>query len=148
MTEFVWWSSILIRTRNNVLRTPNQNRPYWPRMRTHAWFWSPCGMSSYENMTVYTYVQCKVNNLTRHTDHTFPLHFSPLLLFVRFVHPRFGPIKCIRTIRAVQKDEELTVAYGYDHGPSGKSSPEAPDWYKQELREFQEREAERRAKDS
>lgn len=69
------------------------------------------------------------------------------MLLVRFVHPRFGPIKCIRTIRAVQKDEELTVAYGYDHEPSGKSGPEAPDWYKQELHEFQEQEAERRAKD-
>lgn len=76
------------------------------------------------------------------------LHFSSVSLLLRFVHPRFGPIKCIRTIRAIQKDEELTVAYGYDHEPSGKSGPEAPDWYKQELREFQEREAERKAKDS
>lgn len=67
------------------------------------------------------------------------------LIFVcascRFVHPRFGPIKCIKTIRAVQKDEELTVAYGYDHDPIGKSGPEAPDWYKQELVVFQQRQA-------
>lgn len=40
------------------------------------------------------------------------------------------------------------MAYGYDHESSGKSGPEAPDWYKQELREFQEREAEKRVKDS
>lgn len=64
-----------------------------------------------------------------------------VLIFIlglcRFVHPRFGPIKCIRTIRAVQKDEELMVAYGYDHEPMGKNGPEAPDWYKQELKEFQ-----------
>lgn len=59
----------------------------------------------------------------------------------RFVHPRFGPIKCIRTLRAVQRDEELTVAYGYDHKPTGKNGPEAPDWYKQELEEFQQRQA-------
>lgn len=79
---------------------------------------------------------------------TSSVSFLICLLVVRFVHPRFGQIKCIRTIRAVQKDEELTVAYGYDHEPSGKSGPEAPDWYKQELREFQEREAQGRAKDS
>ncbi|XP_035388330.1 histone-lysine N-methyltransferase SETD7 isoform X4 [Electrophorus electricus] len=69
--------------------------------------------------------------------------FTPNCKYDPFVHPRFGPIKCIRTICAVQKDEELTVAYGYDHGPSGNSAPEAPDWYKQELREFQERQMER-----
>lgn len=56
----------------------------------------------------------------------------------RYVHPRFGNIKCIRTLRAVQKDEELTVAYGYDHEPTGKNGPEAPDWYKRELEEFQQ----------
>ncbi|XP_060783257.1 histone-lysine N-methyltransferase SETD7 isoform X1 [Neoarius graeffei] len=74
--------------------------------------------------------------------------FTPNCKYDPFVHPRFGPIKCIRTIRAVHEDEELTVAYGYDHESSGKSGPEAPDWYKQELREFQEREAEKRVKDS
>lgn len=57
----------------------------------------------------------------------------------RFVHPRFGPIKCIRAVRPVQKDEELLVAYGYDHKPTGENGPEAPDWYKQELQEFQQR---------
>ncbi|CAG5993385.1 unnamed protein product [Menidia menidia] len=61
--------------------------------------------------------------------------FTPNCKYDPFVHPRFGPIKCIRTLMAVQKDEELTVAYGYDH--EGKSGPEAPDWYKQELKLFQ-----------
>lgn len=59
----------------------------------------------------------------------------------RFVHPRFGPIKCIRTLRAVQKDEELVVAYGYNHEAMEKNGPEAPDWYKQELEDFQQRQA-------
>lgn len=59
------------------------------------------------------------------------------ILMSRFVHPRFGPIKCIRTLRAVEADEELTVAYGYDHSPPGKSGPEAPDWYQVELKAFQ-----------
>ncbi len=52
-----------------------------------------------------------------------------------------GQIKCIRTIRAVEKDEELTVAYGYDHEPSGTSGPEAPEWYTKQLLEFQQMES-------
>ncbi|XP_029517913.1 histone-lysine N-methyltransferase SETD7 [Oncorhynchus nerka] len=67
--------------------------------------------------------------------------FTPNCKYDPFVHPRFGPIKCVRTLQAVQRDEELTVAYGYDHEPSGKSGPEAPDWYKQELQAFQQRQA-------
>ncbi|XP_034036893.1 histone-lysine N-methyltransferase SETD7 isoform X2 [Thalassophryne amazonica] len=54
----------------------------------------------------------------------------------KFVHPRFGPIKCIRTLRPVQKGEELTVAYGYDH-----DGLDAPDWYKQEMEEFKQKRA-------
>ncbi|KAJ8262391.1 hypothetical protein GJAV_G00165910 [Gymnothorax javanicus] len=63
--------------------------------------------------------------------------FTPNCTYEPFLHPRFGRIKCIRTARAVQRDEELTVAYGYDHKPSGKSGPEAPLWYKQELQTLQ-----------
>ncbi|XP_069832946.1 histone-lysine N-methyltransferase SETD7 isoform X1 [Dendropsophus ebraccatus] len=63
--------------------------------------------------------------------------FSPNCIYDTFVHPRFGPIKCIRTITAVEKDEELTVAYGYDHSSAGKNGPEAPEWYQQQLREFE-----------
>ncbi|XP_015817332.3 histone-lysine N-methyltransferase SETD7 [Nothobranchius furzeri] len=65
--------------------------------------------------------------------------FTPNCKYEPFIHPRFGPIKCIRSMRAVQKDEELTVAYGYDHEPSGQSRPEAPDWYREELKVFQQR---------
>lgn len=67
--------------------------------------------------------------------------FSPNCKYDQYVHPRFGQIKCIRTIRAVEKDEELTVAYGYDHEPSGKSGPEAPEWYTKQFLEFQQRES-------
>ncbi|XP_013885424.1 histone-lysine N-methyltransferase SETD7 isoform X2 [Austrofundulus limnaeus] len=62
--------------------------------------------------------------------------FSPNCRYEPFVHPRFGPIKCIRTSRAVQRDEELTVLYGYDHESTGGSGPEAPDWYKKELEQL------------
>lgn len=65
------------------------------------------------------------------------LSLAKIFFFPRFVHPRFGPIKCIRTIRAVEKDEELTVAYGYDHNPVGQNGPEAPEWYQLELKAFQ-----------
>lgn len=63
--------------------------------------------------------------------------FSPNCMYDTFVHPRFGPIKCIRTIMAVEKDDELTVAYGYDHSSAGKNGPEAPEWYQQQLMEFE-----------
>ncbi|XP_073511923.1 histone-lysine N-methyltransferase SETD7 isoform X2 [Phyllobates terribilis] len=63
--------------------------------------------------------------------------FSPNCIYDTFVHPRFGHIKCIRTIAAVEKDEELTVAYGYDHNSAGKNGPEAPEWYRQQLKEFE-----------
>ncbi|XP_072898824.1 histone-lysine N-methyltransferase SETD7 isoform X1 [Hemitrygon akajei] len=63
--------------------------------------------------------------------------FTPNCIYATFIHPRFGPVKCIRTIRAVQRDEELTVDYGYDHYSAGKGGPEAPDWYKMELQAFQ-----------
>ncbi|XP_068135738.1 histone-lysine N-methyltransferase SETD7 [Hyperolius riggenbachi] len=62
--------------------------------------------------------------------------FTPNCIYDPFVHPRFGPIKCIRTTVAVEKDEELTVAYGYDHNSIGKSGPEAPEWYRQQLKAF------------
>ncbi|XP_020509036.1 histone-lysine N-methyltransferase SETD7 [Labrus bergylta] len=65
--------------------------------------------------------------------------FTPNCKYEPFLHPRFGIIKCIRTLRAVQKDEELYVAYGYDHEATGKNGPEAPDWYKLELKDFLQR---------
>ena len=47
----------------------------------------------------------------------------------RFEHPRFGLIKCIKTICSVRQHEELTVAYEYDHQGVGGNAPE---WYKLE----------------
>ncbi|XP_061408422.1 histone-lysine N-methyltransferase SETD7 isoform X1 [Lethenteron reissneri] len=59
--------------------------------------------------------------------------FTPNCKYDFYNHPRFGPIKCVRTVRAVYRDEELTVAYGYDHNPAGKRQAEAPEWYIREL---------------
>ena len=50
---------------------------------------------------------------------------SSTFLFSRFNHPRFGEIKCIRTIQPVSPGDELTVAYGYDHN---KLDTDAPEW--------------------
>jgi len=61
--------------------------------------------------------------------------FTPNCKYDRFDnHPRFGRIKCIRTIQPVRAGDELTVAYGYDHN---KLETDAPEWYKEKLKQFQ-----------
>ena len=40
--------------------------------------------------------------------------FVPSCEFDNFQHPRFGPIKCIATIRPIAKGEELSVHYEYE----------------------------------
>jgi len=60
--------------------------------------------------------------------------FQPNSKYDKFDHPRFGSIKCIRTIKAVVAGEELTVEYGYDHT---KLETEAPQWYKNKLKIWQ-----------
>ena len=62
--------------------------------------------------------------------------FRKNLLSCRFDHPRFGKIKCIRTIRPVKAGEELTVEYGYDHNGLGPNNPDAPQWYKDQYEQF------------
>lgn len=59
--------------------------------------------------------------------------FRPNCKYDRFHHPRFGSIKCIRTIQRVKTGDELTVAYGYDHT---KLDTDAPEWYKLQLKRF------------
>ncbi|OBS81009.1 hypothetical protein A6R68_20782, partial [Neotoma lepida] len=81
----------------------------------------------------YNHVSKYCASLGHKANHSF----TPNCVYDMFVHPRFGPIKCIRTLRAVEAEEELTVAYGYDHSPPGKSGPEAPEWYQVELKAFQ-----------
>ncbi|XP_032079523.1 histone-lysine N-methyltransferase SETD7 [Thamnophis elegans] len=81
----------------------------------------------------YSHVTKYCASLGHKANHSF----TPNSVYDSFVHPRFGLIKCIRTIQAVEKDEELTVAYGYDHSSSGQNGPEAPEWYLAELKAFQ-----------
>ncbi|XP_047126209.1 histone-lysine N-methyltransferase SETD7 isoform X1 [Hydra vulgaris] len=56
--------------------------------------------------------------------------FKPNCMYDRFNHPRFGKIKCIRTISFVQPGDELFVEYGYDHL---KLDTDAPLWYQKAL---------------
>lgn len=60
--------------------------------------------------------------------------FTPNSKYDKCEHPRFGKIKCIRTIKPVAPYEELTVEYGYDHS---KLDTDAPQWYKDKLSEHQ-----------
>ena len=59
--------------------------------------------------------------------------FNPNCKYSLFQHPYFGKIKCISTIQRVEANEELTVAYGYDH--LGKDN--APEWYKDGLQDHE-----------
>ena len=58
------------------------------------------------------------------------------IFLYRYDHPRFGKIKCIRTIKPVKAGEELTVEYGYDHNGLGINNPDAPQWYKSQYQKF------------
>ena len=55
--------------------------------------------------------------------------FSPNCEYAPFCHPRFGDIKCIRTIAPIPKGNELTCNYGYDHKIPGSSVQDLPCWY-------------------
>lgn len=54
--------------------------------------------------------------------------FNPNCIYDLFHHPRFGPIKCIRTLRSINSDEELTCCYDYNH-QKPDSSADLPEWY-------------------
>lgn len=55
---------------------------------------------------------------------------SPNCKYDHFVHPRFGPIKCVRTVRHVSAGEELTCDYGYHHKLPGSEIDDLPSWFK------------------
>lgn len=63
--------------------------------------------------------------------------FTPNCKYDIFDHPRFGSIKCIRTIKPVQKDEELTVFYGYEHQGDEEGDKQAPEWYLTQKAQFE-----------
>nr|Q7Z0G7.1 RecName: Full=Histone-lysine N-methyltransferase SETD7; AltName: Full=SET domain-containing protein 7 [Halocynthia roretzi]AAM96825.1 lysine methyltransferase [Halocynthia roretzi] len=63
--------------------------------------------------------------------------FDPNCRYDIYQHPRFGFIKCVRTIRGVSEGDELTVHYTYEHNDGNKTrEAEAPEWYKSQLKVF------------
>ena len=54
---------------------------------------------------------------------------SPNCEYLPFSHPRFGDIKCIGTLREIEKDEELTCDYGYSHVSAITGMDDLPDWF-------------------
>ena len=55
--------------------------------------------------------------------------FNPNCEYTPFHHPRFGYIKCIRTLCCVNKGEELTCNYGYNHKIPTTDTNDVPKWY-------------------
>eukprot|EP01132_Coremiostelium_polycephalum_P011387 gene11387-13945_t len=49
-------------------------------------------------------------------------HYDNNAVYSTCYHPRFGDIKCIKSIKPIKKDEEILVNYGY-------SKDDQPDWY-------------------
>lgn len=56
---------------------------------------------------------------------------SPNCRYAPFLHPRFGPIKCVQTLRRVKAGEELTCDYGYEHKLPGTDVDDLPSWFEQ-----------------
>lgn len=54
---------------------------------------------------------------------------SPNCQYTEYSHPRFGEIKCICTLRAVEADEELTCNYGYSHKSVTTGLDDLPGWF-------------------
>lgn len=55
----------------------------------------------------------KTNKYKASLGHKVCHSFTPNCEFDNFDHPRFGPIKCIATVRPILRDEELTINYDY-----------------------------------
>ena len=54
---------------------------------------------------------------------------TPNCEYLPFLHPRYGDIKCIATLRDIKAGEELTCDYGYTHKSVTTGLDDLPDWY-------------------
>lgn len=54
---------------------------------------------------------------------------TPNCEYAEFYHPRFGLIKCIKTLEAIAKGAELTCNYGYSHKDPGTGKDDLPQWF-------------------
>ena len=55
--------------------------------------------------------------------------FGPNAQYSYAFHPRFGRIRCVKAIKYIQKDEEITCNYKY-------KLEKAPEWYKEDLKMY------------
>ncbi len=60
-------------------------------------------------------------SLGHKANHAFPPD-NNCIYYPYFNHPIFGKIKCLKSVKAIEKDEEILVDYGYDEN-------DAPSWY-------------------
>lgn len=103
-------------------------------MNNREWHLNDNTISLDENTVID--VPSNYSSLTRYCaslGHKANHSFEPNCKYSLFQHPYFGKIKCICTIKCVQTNEELTVAYGYDHNGLGWNQADAPQWYKDGL---------------
>lgn len=61
--------------------------------------------------------------------------FNPNCMYDLFCHPRFGEIKCIRTLRMIDHGEELTCCYDYNHQKADKTA-DLPEWYLSDFKKW------------
>lgn len=74
-----------------------------------------------------------LNNYEASLGHKANHSFNPNCIYDLFHHPRFGHIKCIRTLRNIAHDEELTCCYDYNH-QKPDSTVDLPEWYLADLK--------------
>lgn len=70
-----------------------------------------------------------INNYAASLGHKANHSFQPNCQYDLFVHPRFGEIKCIRTLQEVNCGEELTCCYDYNHYKPDDNTADMPEWY-------------------
>ena len=76
-----------------------------------------------------------LNNYTASLGHKANHSFNPNCSYNHFHHPRFGEIKCIKTLRMIEHGEELTCCYDYSHQKADNTS-DLPDWYSSEFKKW------------
>ena len=50
-------------------------------------------------------------------------------------HPRFGDVRCVRSLRIIEKGEEIYEDYGY--AVNGVTNEDVPKWYLEKLDQIQ-----------
>jgi histone-lysine N-methyltransferase SETD7 len=73
----------------------------------------------------YAMLSCYCASLGHKANHSR----TPNCEYAEFLHPRFGFIKCIKTLSLVKENEELTCDYEYSHKVPGTNDDDLPQWF-------------------